>query len=102
MACMQTEFLMTAYLFLIHGLNLLAPAAALALLMAILAPRLPGWSGNKPAMGWPARFVWGLLVNVMVVMAGLYLAAPGKVLIYAALVVASALTQFVLLGGWRR
>lgn len=102
MACMQPEFLMTAYLFLIHGLNLLAPAAALALLMAILAPRLPGWSGHKPAMGRPARFFWGLLVNVMVVMAGLYLAAPGKVLIYAALVVASALTQFVLLGGWRR
>lgn len=93
---------MTAYLFIIHALNFLAPAAALALLMAILAPRLTGGAGRRPTMGWPMRFAWGLLVNLAVVLGGLYTASVGKVLIYAALVMASALTQFVLLGGWRR
>jgi hypothetical protein len=46
--------------------------------------------------------LWGLLVNGLVVMASLFFASPGKVLVYSALVAASALTQSVLLGLWRR
>jgi hypothetical protein len=53
-------------------------------------------------MGWRRRFLWGLLVNTLVVLASLFFASPGKALVYAALVLASALTQAVLLGLWRR
>jgi hypothetical protein len=53
-------------------------------------------------MGWRRRFVWGLLANGGVVAVSLFFASPGKVLVYAALVVVSALTQAVLLGLWRR
>ena len=93
---------MTAYLLTVHALNLLAPAAALAWLMAVLAPLLVGPRAGPPRMGWRRRFLWGLLVNGLVVMASLFFASPGKVLVYSALVAASALTQSVLLGLWRR
>lgn len=93
---------MTAYLFAVHGLNLLAPAAALALLMALLAPLLLGPRVAPARMGWRRRFLWGLLVNALVVAASLFFVSPGKVLVYGALVCASALTQMVLLGLWRR
>ena len=93
---------MTVYLFMVHGLNLLAPAVALAGLMALLAPMLVGPRAPQPRMGWRRRFVWGLLANGGVVAVSLFFASPGKVLVYAALVVVSALTQAVLLGLWRR
>jgi hypothetical protein len=93
---------MTAYLLVVHALNLFAPAAALAWLMALLAPVLAGPRAGQLRMGWRRRFLWGLLVNTLVVLASLFFASPGKVLVYAALVLASALTQAVLLGLWRR
>ena len=93
---------MTVYLLAVHGLNLLAPAAVLALLMALLAPLLVGPRVAPARMGWQRRFLWGLLVNGLVVAASLFFVSPGKVLVYAALVAASALTQMILLGLWRR
>jgi hypothetical protein len=93
---------MTVYLLAVHGLNLLAPAAALALLMALLAPLLVGPRVAPARMGWQRRFLWGLLVNGLVVAARRFFVSPGKVLVYAALVAASALTQMILLGLGRR
>jgi len=94
---------MTAYLLTVHLLNLFAPAVALAALMAVLAPRLPGWRGVRPAVpSWQARFAWGLLLNVAVIVAGLLMGSPGKIQTYAAMLMASGLAHFLMLRGWRR
>ena len=93
---------MTAYLLTIHLLNALAPAAVLALLMTWLAPRWPFLRGAKAwVRDGRARFAWSLAANGLVVLAGMWLGATGKVSVYAALVLVSALTQCLLLGLWR-
>lgn len=93
---------MSAYLLTIHLFNLLAPAAALALLLALLAPGLPLWRGTRPwVASWPARFFWGLLVNLGVLVGSFWVGAPGKMETYAALLIASVLAQFVMLRGWQ-
>ena len=95
--------LMTFYLFFTYLLNWLAPAAALAWLMAVLAPRWPLLRGARPwVLGWPARFLWGFGLNTLVLLAGLLLGATGKMYTYGALLTVSALAQFVMLGLWRR
>lgn len=94
---------MTVYLLMIYLLNALAPAAVLALLMALLAPRWPFLRGARPwVAGWQARFLWGFALNGLMVFAGSLLGATGKMWTYAALVIVSALAQFVMLGLWRR
>jgi hypothetical protein len=93
---------MTAYLLCVHVLNLLAPAVVLAALMAVLAPRLPGWTGVRPAvLSWQARFAWGLLINLLVIVGGLLMGSPGKIQTYVAMLMASGLAQFLMLRGWR-
>jgi hypothetical protein len=94
---------MTAYLLSMYVLNGLAPAAVLALLMALIAPRWPFLRASKPwVAGWGARFFWGLAVNALVMLVGMWLGAAGKMWAYAVLVIVSALSQFVMLGLWRR
>jgi hypothetical protein len=93
---------MTAYLLITHLLNALAPAVLLALIMALVAPRWLGWRGARSAApGWLVRWGWGTLFNGLVVMAGLALDAIGKMQTYAALVLVSALVQFVVWRAWR-
>ena len=53
-------------------------------------------------LGWRARFLWGFVLNTLVLLAGLLLGATGKMYVYGALVTVSALGQFVMLGLWRR
>ena len=90
-------------MFSVYLLNGLAPAAVMALLMALLAPRWPFLRGAKPwVAGWRARFGWGFGLNALVLLAGTLLGAGGKMYTYALLVIASALAQFVMLGLWRR
>lgn len=91
---------MTAYLLTMHLLNALAPAVFLALIMAWVAPRC--WRGARlAAPGWLVRWAWGTLFNGLVVLVGMALGATGKMQTYAALVLVSALVQFMLLRGWR-
>jgi hypothetical protein len=93
---------MTPYLLTVHLINLCAPAVLLALAMAVLAPRLPGWRGARPGvLAWQARFLWGLLVNLLVLGLSLLLGSPGKIQTYAAMLLASALAHFFMLRGWR-
>lgn len=83
-----------------HLLNFVAPAAALALLLVLTS----GWIGPKgrPALSAGSRFAILFAVGVVVLAAGLLLwGRDGKMLTYAALVVGSATTQWILLGGWR-
>lgn len=95
---------MTAYLLLVHLLNLLAPAVWMAGLMVLLPRLLPGLRQAQPVVAsLKKQALIGLVVNVAVLLGGLALwGQDGKMLTYAALVVASALCQFVLLRGWQR
>ena len=93
---------MSVYLLTLHLLNVLAPAVFVALIMAWMAPRWLGRRGaGSPAPSWLRRWVWGSFFNALVLGVGLALGATGQMLIYAALVLVSALVQFVLLRGWR-
>ncbi len=93
---------MTPYLFTVHLLNLLAPAVLLSLMMAWVAPRLPGWRGARPWVAtWQGRFVWGLMLNLLVLGISLLLGSPGKMQAYAAMLVTSAVVHFFMLRGWR-
>ena len=94
---------MTPYLLTVHLLHLFAPAVLLALAMAVIAPRLPGWRGTRPwVAAWQARFLWGLLVNLLVLGISLLVGSPGKIQAYMAMLLASALAHFFMLGAWRR
>ncbi|OYD50992.1 hypothetical protein [Acidovorax kalamii] len=82
-----------------HLLNFVAPAAFVALLL-VLGGRLLGAKGGALAgwRQWAAVFVVGLVVLA----AGLALwGRDGKMLTYAALVVATATCQWVLVRGWK-
>ena len=95
---------MTAYLLLNHVLSFLAPAANLALLLVLLSRIFTRFlTSNKPL----AQSVWAqvaisFIVNTLVLTAGLVLFGnDGKMLTYAAMAVAAAVCQWVLLQGWR-
>jgi hypothetical protein len=51
---------------------------------------------------WKVRFLWGLLVNLLVLAVSMLFGSPGKIQAYAAMLLASALAHFFMLGGWRR
>ncbi len=96
---------MTAYLLLNHLLNFMAPALALALLLVAFSRLFSGYLGSKRAL---VHFLWAqvainLIVGVAVLATGLLLfGRDGKMLTYLALTVATALSQWGLMGGWRR
>ena len=90
---------MTAYLLTDHLLNLVAPAAVVALLLVLLASFFGRFSGTKrPA----AQSIWAraaiiFIVNMFVLIAGLVLFGnDGKMATYAALVLAAAVCQWVM------
>ena len=87
-----------------HVLSFLAPAATLALLLVLLSRIFTRFlTSNKPL----AQSVWAqvaisFIVNTLVLTAGLVLFGnDGKMLTYAAMAVAAAVCQWVLLQGWR-
>ena len=83
-----------------HLLNFMAPAAALALLLALCGR----WFGARGAATLSGRRQFAVLfaVGVLVLAVGLVLwGRDGKMLTYAALVVVTATCQWILLRGWR-
>ena len=95
---------MTAYLLLDHILNFLAPAAALALLLVLLSQIFSRFLASKKPLTQSiyAQAAIIFIVNVLVLAAGLVLFGnDGKMATYAALVLASAVCQWVLWRGWR-
>lgn len=90
---------MTAYLLTDHLLNLVAPAAALALLLVPLASFFGRLSDAKRPV---AQSMWEqiaiiFIVNLVVMIAGLVLFGnDGKMATYAALVLAAGTSQWVL------
>ena len=90
---------MTAYLLTNHLLNLIAPAAALAVLLVLLSRiwRLFFQSKGKVAQAFTAWIAIIFIVNVTVLLAGLVVFGhDGKMATYAAMVLAAALALTVL------
>ncbi len=90
---------MTAYLLTNHLLNLIAPAAALAVLLVLLSRvwRLFFQSKGKVALAFTAWIAIIFIVNVTVLLAGLVVFGhDGKMATYAAMVLAAALALTVL------
>ncbi|MDD2545514.1 MAG: hypothetical protein PHI55_04430 [Burkholderiaceae bacterium] len=83
-----------------HLLNFVAPAAALALAL-VLGARF-GVSRMPLAPVWWAQLAIHFAVGCAVLLGGLVLLGrDGKMLTYAALVLAMASCQWLLLRGWR-
>jgi len=95
---------MTFYLLANHLLNLVLPAAAVALLL-VLATQLMGglFRSKRPlAQSWYGQAAIVFVANVVVLVAGLvFFGHDGKMLTYAAMVAGAAVCQWVLLGAWR-
>lgn len=96
---------MTAYLLADHLLNLLAPAALMAVLLVVLARLIPGFFRSKQpfAQVWWAQIAINFIVGAGVLAAGLVLLGrDGKMLTYVGVVLAMACSQWCQLGGWKK
>ena len=95
---------MTAYLLADHLLNLLAPALLVALLLVLFGRLLARfWLPKRPAaQSIYAQAAIIFIVNTLVLAAGLVLFGnDGKMATYAAMVLASAVCQWVLVKAWK-
>ena len=96
---------MTAYLLADHLLNLVAPAALMALLLAAFFRLFPGFFKQKQASphAWWTQAAINFVVGAGVLTMGLVLLGrDGRMLTYVALVLAMALGQWCQAGGWKR
>ena len=96
---------MTAYLLADHLLNLVAPAALIALLLVLFSRLFPGFFRSKQAFAhtWWVQAAINFVVGAGVLAAGLVLLGrDGKMLTYVLLVLAMAGSQWGQLGGWKR
>lgn len=95
---------MTAYLLTDHILNLIAPAAVVALLLVLLSRIFSRFLASKRPV---SQSIWAqvaiiFIVNVVVLAAGLvFFGDDGKMATYAAMVLASSVCQWVLFKGWK-
>jgi hypothetical protein len=86
---------------LLHLLNFVAPAAALALLLPLLGRLFV--RRQAALLPWWAQVLVNFVVGVGALLAALWwLGRDGRMLGYAALVLAVASSQWVLARGWRR
>ena len=96
---------MTAYLLIDHLLNFAAPAVGVAVLLVLSSRLLSGFFMSKMplVLNWRTQIAINFVVGVVVLAAGLVLLGrDGKMLTYVALVIATATSQWWLLGGWKR
>ncbi len=95
---------MTAYLLTDHLLNFVAPAAVVALLLLIFSRIFSRFLASKTPLTHSIYTQAAIIfiVNVGVLSAGLLLFGnDGKMATYAAMVVCSAVCQWVMWRGWR-
>jgi hypothetical protein len=86
--------------FSIHLLSFVAPALVVALLVALAGPWLLPRSGRP--LRWWLPMVANFVAGVSVLIAGLwFFGRDGKMLTYAAMVVAVATAQWLSGRGWR-
>jgi hypothetical protein len=79
----------------VHLLNFIAPACAVAAWLALVTPLVsnisPGW------LAWRRQFLLGSVVGVVVLLIGLlWFGNDGKIITYAAMVLACATSQWLL------
>jgi peptidoglycan biosynthesis protein MviN/MurJ (putative lipid II flippase) len=86
---------------ILHALNFMLPALAVALLVTFSGRFL---KKNKSfAVGFIGQCAINLIVCLAVLMIGLVITGrDGKMLTYLAMVMASGTVQWVLSGGWRK
>ena len=95
---------MTAYLLTDHILNLIAPAAVVALLLVLLSRVFSRFLVSKRPFN---QSLWShaatiFIVNVLVLVAGLvFFGNDGKMVTYAAMVLVAAVCQWLLFKGWK-
>ncbi len=95
---------MTFYLLANHLLNLVFPAAAVALMLVLASQVFGGlFKSKRPlAQTWYVQVAIVFIANVAMLVAGLvFFGHDGKMLTYAAMVAGAALCQWVVLGAWR-
>ncbi len=100
---------MTFYLLTNHLLNFVAPSAFLALLMVGLSSLLPlsnskagGNAARLSRPSWRWQFALVFAANLLVTIGGLvFFGHDGRLLTYAAMALAAALVQWLLLRGWK-
>lgn len=95
---------MTFYLLANHLINLVLPAAAVALLLVLATQLMSGiFKSKRPlAQTWYVQAAIVFIANTVVLVAGLvFFGHDGKMLTYAAMVAGAAVCQWVLLGAWR-
>lgn len=95
---------MTAYLLTNHLLNFIAPAASVALLLVLLSRLSFGLFKSKQALAqvWWAQAAIIFIVGLAILATGLLaFGRDGKMMTYAALVLGSAVCQWVLVRGWK-
>ena len=86
---------MTPFLAFNHLLHFVGPAAGVALVLCV--GTLVFWSKRPVALSWPAQLALNFIVGCAVLLLGLWSdGRDGKMLTYAALVLASATTQVLL------
>jgi hypothetical protein len=85
----------------LHLINFSLPAASVAGLVSLLGKFL---KENKPFVhGWIRKFAINFIVCWVVLVIGLILTGrDGKMLTYLAMLIASAMVQWVVSGAWRR
>ena len=96
---------MTAYLLIDHVMNFLAPAACVALLVALLARMSRRFFKLNMPLAQPmlAQTATIFIVNTAILLAGLaFFGNDGKMATYAAMVLGSAVCQWTLWRGWLR
>jgi len=86
-----------------HLAGFAAPALVLAPLVVLAARLSAGQRGRRRGRPWLLELALNLVVGLAVLTAGLVLTGhDGRMATYAALVLASASTQWLLERGWRR
>jgi hypothetical protein len=93
---------MTAWLALMHLVGLLLPAVGLATWMTCWDRVRPGKERSSAPVAWQRFWLLHFGVGVLVLVLGLAVfGRDGKMLSYAALVVASGTLQWALRRGWK-
>lgn len=85
----------------VHLLNFAAPALALGVLLALCGRVLMGAEATVTA--WWLQAAINTAAGVLALLAGLwFFGRDGKIASYTALVVAAALSEWLLVRGWKR
>lgn len=80
---------------IVHVLNFLAPAVAVAAWITLISPFI--WRGARPWKAWKSRFVLNSLAGGLMLLLGLiWFGQDGKMVSYAAMVLACASSQWLL------